>query len=105
MIPQTFAAFLAWLLTAAGLSAATSLAIGALVALFADTGHALTDTGKRVLAAVVPFALVLAAWGLQGALQYVPWSFDNLYQALILAVELVAGSQAVYQGWKLARGA
>lgn len=98
-MPDTFQAFLAWLLTAAGLSTVTAFVVGAIIRIF----NVADDTAKRLIAAVVPFVLVILAVIVQGALNFVPWSIDGFYQGLVVAIELVAGSQAIYQGYKLVK--
>lgn len=99
MPPTTsLADFLAFLATSGGLSAATAAVIAGVLWLAAQGGRVLTNNQKRGIAAVVPFVLVLGALTLQSALAYVPWNIDNFFQGAVLAVELVAGSQAVYQG-------
>lgn len=103
MLPHTFEEFLAWLGSAAGLSLATSLVVGAVIRGW-PPAWPLGDGHKRVIGLAVPVLLVLAGYGTQVLLAYVPASIDGLYQALVLALQLAAGGQLVYQVYKLKDG-
>jgi len=93
-MPDTFQGFLSWLLTAGGLSIVTAVVIGAIIRV---AGPDLPDLTKRIIALIVPFVLVILAALLQAALNFVPWNIDSFYQGIVLAIELVAGSQGAYQ--------